>query len=151
VSAGSFETIPAWRILRLRSLLREAAQRGANPQDDGHDLTHRALRRCFARAREGAGDSGIVASRPKTTRKGRAFPLRKQVAIWRAILAHRPPGWRQGDAAAFGSIRRAHAQCVEACRAAGLPPPRYRTVYVLWHRGKPSGQVLAALHSQTEA
>ena len=83
--------------------------------------------------------------KPRSTRKGKSFPLRKQAAIWRAILEVRPPGWTQGDKAAFGSIRRAHDAAVAACRTLGLTPPRYRTVYVLWHRGRPSAEVAAAL------
>ena len=90
------------------------------------------------------------ASRPKTTRKGRSFPHLKLVIIWRAILSCRSAAWRQGDTAPFGSIRRAHDQAVAACRAAGLAPPRYRTVYVLWHRGVPSADVVAALRDERQ-
>ena len=89
-------------------------------------------------------------SRPKTTRKGRSFPHLKLVIIWRAILSCRSAAWRQGDTAPFGSIRRAHDQAVAACRAAGLAPPRYRTVYVLWHRGVPSADVVAALRDERQ-
>jgi hypothetical protein len=66
-------------------------------------------------------------------------------------LDHRSPAWKQGDTAPFGSIRRAHDQAVAACRAAGLTPPRYRTVYVLWHRGVPSPAIVAALQSERES
>jgi hypothetical protein len=140
-----FETVPAWRIARLRTTLRDAEQRGANLDDDGGDLVHRALRRRFALARLRTRNARAPSLRPKSTRKGRAFPLRKQVAIWRAILDVRPQGWRPGDRASPGSIRRAHAEAGEACRAAGLAPPRYRTIYVLWHRGTPSGEVIREL------
>ena len=51
MSAAPFEIIPAWRIARLRAALRDAEQRGANPDDEGHDLSHRALQRRFALAR----------------------------------------------------------------------------------------------------
>jgi hypothetical protein len=90
------------------------------------------------------------ASRPKTTRKGRRFPHLKLVIIWRAILSCRSSAWRQGDRAPFGSIRRAHDQAVAACQAAGLVPPRYRTVYALWHRGVPPVDVAVALRSDYE-
>jgi hypothetical protein len=140
-----FEAVPAWRIARLRTRLRDAEMRGADLDDDGADLAHRALRRRFARGRLRARDARPPARRPKSTRKGRAFPLVKQVAIWRAILEVRPADWRPGDRAASGSIRRAHAKAGEACRAAGLAAPRYRTIYVLWHRGTPSGEVLREL------
>jgi hypothetical protein len=63
-------------------------------------------------------------------------------------LDHRSPAWKQGDTAPFGSIRRAQDQAVAACRAAGLTPPRYRTVYVLWHRGVPSPAVVVTLRSE---
>lgn len=145
MSAEPFETIPAWRIARLRTALRDAEQRGADPDDDGQDLYHRALQRRFALARERATHGPERASSPKTTRKGRSFPHLKLVIIWRAILSCRPDAWRQGDAAPFGSIRRAHDQAVAACRAGGLAPPRYRTVYVLWHRGVPPADVVVAL------
>jgi hypothetical protein len=140
-----FEAVPAWRIARLRTTLRDAEQRGANLDDDGGDLAHRALKRRFALARLRARNARAPGLRPKSTRKGRAFPLIKQVAIWRAILDARPQDWRPGDRASPGSIRRAHAKAGEACRAAGLAPPRYRTIYVLWHRGTPSGEVLREL------
>jgi hypothetical protein len=150
MSAESFEVIPAWRIARLRAALRDAEQRGANPDDEGHDLLHRALQRRFALARERAKHVPRQASRPKTTRKGRSFPHLKLVIIWRAILSYRPTDWRQGDAVPFGSIRKAHDQAVSACRAAGLAPPRYRTVYVLWHRGVPPADAIAALQGERQ-
>jgi hypothetical protein len=146
MSAEPFETIPAWRIARLRTALRDAEQRGADPDDEGHDISHRALQRRFALARGRATHGPERASKLKTTRKGRSFPHLKLVIIWRAILSRRPLPWKQGDTAPFGSIRRAHDQAVAACRAAGLAPPRYRTVYVLWHRGVPPADVAAALH-----
>jgi hypothetical protein len=150
MNAEPFETIPAWRIARLRTALRDAEQRGADPDDEGHDLSHRALQRRFALARGRATKGPERASRPKTTRKGRSFPHLKLVIIWRAILSCRPLAWKQGDTAPFGSIRRAHDQAVAACRTAGLAPPRYRTVYVLWHRGVPPADVIAALRSEPQ-
>lgn len=148
VDSAPFQTIPAWRIARLRTALRDAQQRGADPGDSGMDLSHRALQRRFALARERMKDA--PRSKPKTTRKGRRFPHKKQVAIWRAILDLRPPAWKQGDTAPFGSIRKAHDRAVAACRAIGATPPRYRTVYVLWHRGVPSAEVVAALRAERE-
>jgi hypothetical protein len=148
MNAAPFETIPAWRIARLRTALRDAEQRGANPDDEGHDLPHRALRRRFVLARDRAKNVPRLASSPKTTRKGRRFPHLKLVIIWRAILSCRSSAWRQGDEVPFGSIRRAHDQAVAACRAAGLAPPRYRTVYALWHRGVPPAEVAAALRDE---
>jgi Ni/Co efflux regulator RcnB len=130
--------------------LRDAEQRGANPDDEGHDLSHRALRRRFALARDRAKTVPRLVSKPKTTRKGRSFPHLKLVIIWRAILSCRSSAWRRGDKVPFGSIRRAHDQAVAACRAAGLAPPRYRTVYVLWHRGVPAADVAAALRGEYE-
>jgi Ni/Co efflux regulator RcnB len=150
MNAAPFETIPAWRIARLRTVLRDAEQRGANPDDEGHDLSHRALRGRFALARDRAKTVPRPASKPKTTRKGRSFPHLKLVIIWRAILSCRSSAWRRGDKVPFGSIRRAHDQAVAACRAAGLAPPRYRTVYVLWHRGVPPADVAAALRGEYE-
>ena len=129
----------------MRTALRDAEQRGADPDDEGDDLHHRALRRRFALGRERVKNVPRLTSRAKTTRKGRSFPHLKLVIIWRAILSCRSSAWRQGDTAPFGSIRRAHDQAVAACRAAGLAPPRYRTVYVLWHRGVPPADVDAAL------
>ena len=144
MNTAPFEIIPAWRIARLRAVVRDAEQRGANLDDEGQDLTHRALKRCFALARGRAKDVPSLSSKPKTTRKGRSFPQSKLVIIWQAILSFRPAAWTQGDTAPFGSIRRAHDQAVMACRAASLAPPRYRTVYVLWHRGVPPADVVAA-------
>ena len=143
-----FETIPAWRIARLRTAVRDAEERGADPNDDGHDLPHRALQRRFALGRGRAKNVPRLASRPKITRKGRSFPHLKLVIIWRAILSCRSSAWRQGDRAPSGSIRRAHDQAVAACRAASHAPPRYRTVYVLWHRGVPPADVVAALRGE---
>jgi hypothetical protein len=148
MNTAPFEIIPAWRIARLRSALRDAERRAATPDDEGHDLNHRALQRRFALARGRAENVPRLASRPKTTRKGRSFPHLKLVIIWRAILSCRSSAWRQGDTAPFGSIRRAHDQAVAACRAAGLTPPRYRTVYVLWHRGVPPAELVAALRGE---
>ena len=145
MNTAPFEIIPAWRIARLRAALRDAEQRGANPDDEGHDLPHRALQRRFALARGRAKNVPRLASRPKTTRKGRSFPHLKLVIIWRAILSCRSSAWKQSDPAPFGSIRRAHDQAGAACRAAGLAPPRYRTVYVLWHHGVPPTDVTAGL------
>jgi hypothetical protein len=150
MNTAPFEIIPAWRIARLRTALRDAEQRGASPDDEGHDLTHRALQRRFALARQRAKHAPRLASRQKTTRKGRSFPHLKMVIIWRAILSCRSSPWRQGDTAPFGSIRRAHDQAVAVCRAAGLAPPRYRTVYVLWHRGVPPADVVAALRGERQ-
>jgi hypothetical protein len=148
MNTAPFETIPAWRIARLRTALRDAEQRGANLDDEGHDLRHRALQRRFALGRGRGTNLPRLASKPKTTRKGRSFPHLKLVIIWRAILSCRSSAWKQGDTAPFGSIRRAHDQAVAACRAAGLAPPRYRTVYVLWHRGVPPADVVAALRGE---
>jgi hypothetical protein len=148
MNTAPFEIIPAWRIARLRTALRDAEQRGANPDDEGHDLLHRALQRRFALARGHAKHRPRLVSRPKTTRKGRSFPHLKLVIIWRAILSCRSSAWKQGDTAPFGSIRRAHEQAVVACRAAGVAPPRYRTVYVLWHRGVPPADVVATLRGE---
>jgi hypothetical protein len=148
MNAAPFEIIPAWRIARLRTALRDAEQRGANLDDEGHDLPHRALQRRFTLGRVRAKNVPRRASTPKTTRKGRSFPHLKLVLIWQAILSFRPSAWKQGDTAPFGSIRKAHDQAVAACHAAGLAPPRYRTVYVLWHRGVPPADVLAALRGE---
>ena len=133
MNTAPFEIIPAWRIARLRAALRDAEQRGANPDDEGHDLTHRALQRRFALARGRADNVRRLASRPKTTRKGHSFPHLKLVIIWRAILNCRPLAWRPGDTAPFGSIRRAHDQAVVACRAAGIVAYHRRTS---WRRCK---------------
>jgi hypothetical protein len=141
-SIAQFETVPAWRITRLRLTLRDAEQRGRLPDDAGADLTHRALARRFALGRSYIVNPPRLA---KTTHKGRNFPLAKRVAIWRAILTIRPPDWRQGDRAAFGAIVDAHRLAITECAALSLPPPRYRTVYMLWHRGVPGPEVKKAL------
>ncbi|WP_207484123.1 hypothetical protein [Arenibaculum pallidiluteum] len=44
-------SVPAWRIKTLRLALLDAEQRGADPEDAGDDLGHRALRRRFLRGR----------------------------------------------------------------------------------------------------
>jgi hypothetical protein len=150
MNAAPFEIILAWRIARLRAALRDAEQRGADPDDEGHDLPHRALRRRYVLARDRAKTVPRLASRPKTTRKGRSFPHLKLVIIWRAILSCRSAAWWRGDKVPFGSIRRAHDQAVAACQAAGLAPPRYRTVYVLWHRGVPLADLAAVLRGGSE-
>jgi hypothetical protein len=118
--------IPAWRIARLRAALRDAEQRGANPDDEGHDLPHRALQHRFALASGRMKHEPVRAFRPKTTRKGRSFPRLKLVIIWRTILSLRPSDWKQGDAAPFGSIRKAH-------------------------RGVPPADVIAALRSERQS
>jgi hypothetical protein len=147
VDSAPFETIPAWRIARLRIVLRDAEHSGADPQATADDFAHRALIRRFALGRTRAANAAGRTFKAKTTRKGKGFSLAKKVAIWRAIIDVRPPAWKQGDKAPFGSIRRAHNQAVTACRAIGVTPPRYRTIYVLWHRGQPSAEVRAALAS----
>ena len=139
-----FETIPAWRIARLRLALRDAMQRGGDPGDAGETLAHRALRRRFDLGRRLA-EAAAGRPRQRTTRKGRRFPLAKQVAIWRAILAVRARDWRPGDKAPSGSIVKAHRIATLACREQALTPPRYRTVYVLWHHGTPSPDVVRAI------
>ena len=101
MSAAPFEIIPAWRIARLRAALRDAEQRGANPDDEGHDLSHRALQRRFALARGRTQNVPRSISRPKTTRKGRSFPHLKLVIIWRAILSCRSCGLEAGRHGAF--------------------------------------------------
>jgi hypothetical protein len=40
---------------------------------------------------------------------------------------------------------------VLGCQAVGLAPPRYRTIYVLWHNGIPSAAVMQALSDPTGA
>jgi hypothetical protein len=124
-------------------VLRDAEQRGRDQQDSGADLTHRALARRFVRGR-------YLATNPPrkivTTRKGRNFPLAKRTAIWRAIFAIRPAHWKQGDRAAFGAIVEAHRLAAAECRELNIAPPRYRTVYLLWHRGVPGADVLKALN-----
>jgi hypothetical protein len=142
-----FETVPAWRIARLRLALRDAEQRGLDLQDAGGDLIHRALVRRFAQARQRAHD--LAAHPPRkvsTTRKGRNFPLAKRVAIWRAIFATRPANWTQGDRAPFGAIVEAHRQAAAECAALNIASPRYRSVYMLWHRGVPGADVIKALN-----
>jgi hypothetical protein len=147
MTSARFESIPAWRIARLRDALRDAMRRGADPLESGEDLSHRALHRRFAMGRRQAL-ADAAAPRRKTTRKGRRFPLAKQVAIWRAIIAIRPPQWRPGDKAPFGSIAKAHGLAARACQDLGLAAPRYRTVYVLWHNGIPSAEVTQALSGE---
>jgi hypothetical protein len=147
MSLSHFESIPAWRIARLREALRDAMQRGGDAAESGADLDHRALRRRFAIGRRRAL-SDAAPPRRSTTRKGRRFPLAKQIAIWRAILATRPAQWRAGDKAPFGSIAKAHHLARLACRDLDLAPPRYRTVYVLWHNGVPSAEVVQALSDE---
>ncbi len=142
--AAPFETIPAWRIARLRQALRDATQRGRDLAWDGDALDHRALQRRFAEARHLALKAAAK-PRTKTTRKGRSFPITKQIAIWRAILETRPANWHQGDKAPFGRIAEAHRLASEACRNLAVAPPRYRTVYILWHKGVPSPDVTKAL------
>jgi hypothetical protein len=130
----------------LRRALEDAQARGQDLNDVGGDLSHRALTRRFARGRRGAEQ--VAANPPrriKTTRKGRNFPLAKRVAIWRAILATRPQGWKQGDRAPFGAIVEAHRLAAAECAELGLAAPRYRSVYMLWHRGVPGPDVLKAL------
>jgi hypothetical protein len=147
MSASRFESIPAWRIARLREALRDAMRRGADSGESGEDLDHRALRRRFAIGRQRAL-ADAATPRRKTTRKGRRFPLRKQIAIWRAIFATRPAQWRPGDKAPFGSIAKAHRSAALACQDLGLAPPRYRTVYVLWRHGVASAEVMQALSGE---
>lgn len=139
-----FETIPAWRIARLRLALRDAMQRGSDRGDGGEELNHRALRRRFDLGRRLA-ETTAIRPRQRKTRKGKRFPLAKQVAIWRAILAVRSKDWRPGDKVPSGSFVKAHRIATLACREQGLTPPRYRTVHVLWHHGTPSPEVLRAL------
>jgi hypothetical protein len=143
-----FEIIPAWRIARLRTALRDAEQRGSDLDDQGDDLLHRALQRRFTLGQRRRTNVLRPAFRLKTTRKGRSFPHQKLFIIWQAILSCRPAAWRQGDTAPFGSIRRAHDQAVAACQAASIAPPRYRTIYVLWHRGVPPSDIVAAVHGE---
>jgi hypothetical protein len=147
MSSSRFESIPAWRIARLREALRDAMRRGGDSGESGGDLEHRALRRRFALGRARAL-AAAATPRPRTTRKGRRFPLRKQIAIWRAIFATRPPQWRPGDKAPFGSIAKAHRLAALACQDLALAPPRYRTVYVLWRDGAPSAEVMQALSGE---
>lgn len=127
-------------------MLRDAEDRGRDLTDQGQDLIHRALVRRFTRSREQALQ---LAANPKrklpSTRKGRSFKLPKRMAIWRAILATRPDGWKPGDKAPFGAIAEAHRRAAAECTELGVTPPRYRTVYVLWHRGVPAADVLQAL------
>jgi hypothetical protein len=144
MSEAPFEIIPAWRIARLRLALRDAMQRGRDAGDEGEELGHRALRRRFDLGRALA-QAASTRPRPRATRKGRRFPLAKQIAIWRSILAVRPAGWRSGDKAPSGGIVKAHRLAVQACRELGLTPPRYRTLYVLWHHGVPAPDVAQAL------
>ena len=128
--------------------MRDADDRGRDLTDAGQDIAHRALVRRFARSRQAALE---LAANPRrklpATRKGRSFKLPKRVAIWRAILATRPTGWVPGDKAPFGAIVEAHRQAAAECETLGVTPPRYRTVYVLWHRGAPGSDVSRALDS----
>ncbi len=126
----------------MRVALRDAEHRGRDLNDTGHDLTHRALSRRFALGRSWAASPQRPA---KTTRKGRNFPLKKRAAIWRAIFATRPAGWKQGDRAPFGAIVEAHRLAAAECAELGIAPPRYRTVYMLWHRGVPGADVMKAI------
>lgn len=87
-------------------------------------------------------------ARPRTTRKGKSFGLDKKIALWRAILARRPEGWRHGERVPKGAIASAHEDAIIACRALGLAAPRYSTVYALWHRGVPEPEVVAALRRE---
>ena len=129
-------------------MLRDADDRGRDLTDAGQDIAHRALVRRFTRSRWAALE---LAANPRrklaATRKGRSFKLPKRVAIWRAILATRPNGWKPGDHAPFGAIVEAHRQAAAECETLGVTPPRYRTVYVLWHRGAPGSDVSRALGS----
>jgi hypothetical protein len=153
MSESRFEAIPAWRIARLREALRDAMRRGGESRASGDsgesgELDHRALRRRLAIGRQRALAAAAI-PRQKTTRKGRRFPISKQIAIWRAIFATRPEQWRPGDKAPFGSIAKAHDLAKAACHDLGLAPPRYRTVYVLWHHGVPAAEVMRALRDAT--
>jgi hypothetical protein len=128
--------------------LHDAEDRGRDLNDAGQDIAHRALVRRFARSRQAALE---LAANPKrklaSTRKGRSFKLPKRVAIWRAIFATRPAGWKPGDHAPFGAIAEAHRLAAAECTEQGVTPPQYRTVYVLWHRGVPGSDVSRALGS----
>jgi len=126
-------------------LLREAQARGLDLADDAPDFGHRALNRRFA---QGRSLSRARAAHPRTTRKGRSFGLDKKIVLWRAILARRPEGWRQGERVPKGAIAKAHEDAISACRTLGLATPRYSTVYALWHRGVPEPEVLAALRRE---
>jgi hypothetical protein len=127
-------------------MLRDAQDRGRDLNDAGQDIVHRALARRFISSRQ---DALELAANPKrklpATRKGRSFKLPKRAAIWRAIFATRPAGWKPGDKAPFRAIAEAHRQAVMECTELGATPPRYRTVYVLWHRGVPDADVARAL------
>jgi hypothetical protein len=128
--------------------VRDAEDRGRDLNDGGQDIAHRALVRRFTRSRQAALE---LAANPKrklpATRKGRSFKLPKRVAIWRAIFATRPAGWKPGDHAPFGTIAEAHRLAAAECTELGVTPPRYRTVYVLWHRGVPGSDVSRALEA----
>ena len=126
--------------------VRDAEDRGRDLNDGGQDIAHRALVRRFTRSRQVALELSANPKRKLTaTRKGRSFKLPKRVAIWRAIFATRPAGWKPGDHAPFGAIAEAHRLAAAECTELGVTPPRYRTVYVLWHRGVPSAVVRQAL------
>jgi hypothetical protein len=127
-------------------MLRDAEDRGRDLSDQGQDITHRALLRRFKRNREQALELAANPNRKlPATRKGRSFKLPKRAAIWRAIVATRPAGWKPGDKAPFGAIAEAHRRAVAECADLGVTPPRYRTVYVLWHRGVPDADVSRVL------
>lgn len=69
ITVSDFNTgTPAWRIKRLRQLLREAFERGLDMKDDGLGLEHRAELRSFNAAR--ADILGEIISRTTTARDG---------------------------------------------------------------------------------
>lgn len=52
VNDGDWDNeLPAWRVTRLRQVVAEAFARGENPDDDGSDISHRALMAAFRRGR----------------------------------------------------------------------------------------------------
>lgn len=101
---------PAWQIAKLRDRIRQARARGANPEDDGADLTHRALARAFRRGRADA-------ARPRAGR--RVLPARVQDILWRAVIDARIHDRTPTDA---------HRAIVAACQAIGERPPALSTV-----------------------